>query len=55
MRVDVLDRNERFVNGLAMSAAVMDVPGRGAGGRALEQMALRRYRGVFEVAGPGSV
>ena len=51
--VDVLDRDERFVNGLAMSAAVVR-PGEDPAGLALEQVAPGRYRGKFEVAGPGS-
>jgi len=51
--VDVLDRDDRFVNGLAMSAAVVR-PGREPAGLAMEQVAPGRYRGAFEVAGPGS-
>ena len=52
MNVDVLDREDRFVNGLKLEASVMDPSG--PGGRVpLEQVAPGRYRGEFPVPRAG--
>jgi Mg-chelatase subunit ChlD len=52
MSVDVLDRDDRFVNGLKMEASLMD-PSRRAGRVELEQVAPGRYRGKFPVPRAG--
>jgi Mg-chelatase subunit ChlD len=52
MSVDVLDRNDRFVNGLKLEASVLD-PSGPARRVALEQVAPGRYRGEFPVPRPG--
>jgi Ca-activated chloride channel homolog len=52
MNVDVLDRDERFVNGLALTASLVD-PTRATRTIALEQVAPGRYRGEFPVPRPG--
>jgi Mg-chelatase subunit ChlD len=52
MSVDVLDRDDRFVNGLALEATVMD-PSRGSRRTPLEQVAPGRYHGEFPVPRPG--
>lgn len=52
MLVDVLDADERFINALDMRATVAD-PARNTHGVVLEQVAPGRYRGEFEVPGPG--
>ena len=46
MSVDVLDRDDRFVNGLALEASVSD-PSRGTRRVPLEQTAPGRYHGEF--------
>jgi Mg-chelatase subunit ChlD len=52
MNVDVLDRGDRFVNGLKLEASVLDPSG--AGRRAaLEQVAPGRYHGEFPVPRAG--
>jgi hypothetical protein len=50
--VDVLDRDDRFVNGLEMRAGVVD-PDRTTSEVALEQVAPGRYRGEFAISGAG--
>ncbi len=50
--VDVLDRDDRFINGLAMQATVSG-PERDAYPVRLEQVAPGRYRGEFPVPGAG--
>ncbi|MGQ0749422.1 MAG: VWA domain-containing protein [Betaproteobacteria bacterium] len=50
--VDVLDRDDRFVNGLELEAVVTD-PARGTRRVRLEQTAPGRYRGEFPVSGAG--
>ena len=50
--VDVLDRDDRFINGLEMRAAVVD-PARNTARVSLEQIAPGRYRGDFEVPRAG--
>jgi hypothetical protein len=52
MRVDVLDRDERFVNGLALEASVLD-PARDSRRVPLEQIAPGRYRAEFPVPATG--
>jgi Mg-chelatase subunit ChlD len=52
MSVDVLDRDERFVNGLALEATLVD-PSRQPRRVALEQVAPGRYRGEFPVPRAG--
>jgi Mg-chelatase subunit ChlD len=52
LEVDVLDRNERFVNGLTLQATVMD-PAREARSVPLEQIAPGRYRAEFAVPRSG--
>jgi Mg-chelatase subunit ChlD len=52
MNVDVLDRDDRFINGLALEATLADPSGH-ARRVALEQVAPGRYHGEFPVAGPG--
>ena len=52
MHVDVLDRNDRFVNGLKLEASVAEPSGSGRR-VALEQVAPGRYHGEFPVPGPG--
>ena len=52
MSVDVLDRDDRFVNGLALEASLVD-PSRRTRRVPLEQIAPGRYRGEFPVAGAG--
>ena len=52
MSVDVLDRDDRFVNGLALAASVLD-PSRDTRRVALEQIAPGRYRGEFPVPRAG--
>jgi Ca-activated chloride channel homolog len=52
MNVDVLDRDERFVNGLALEAAVVD-PSQEIRRVPLEQVAPGRYRGEFRVPRAG--
>jgi Mg-chelatase subunit ChlD len=52
MNVDVLDRNDRFVNRLKLEASVLDPAGPGRR-VALEQVAPGRYRGEFLVPRPG--
>jgi Mg-chelatase subunit ChlD len=50
--VDVLDRDDRFINGLEMQAAVAD-PERNTSRFSLQQIAPGRYRGEFAVSGAG--
>ncbi|MBS34724.1 MAG: hypothetical protein CMO26_02215 [Thiotrichales bacterium] len=50
--VDALDRDDRFINGLDMSARVVGPDG-GAGELRLEQSAPGRYRGEFEITQTG--
>ncbi len=50
--VDVLDRDERFVNGLDAQATVAS-PGQDGQRVALEQIAPGRYGGAFEISGSG--
>ncbi len=50
--VDVLDRDERFVNGLALQAAVIE-PSQETRRLALEQVAPGRYHGEFPVPRAG--
>jgi hypothetical protein len=52
MSVDVLDRNDRFVNGLKLEASVVD-PSRGTRRVPLEQVAPGRYHGEFPVPRAG--
>ncbi|MGH8698448.1 MAG: VWA domain-containing protein, partial [Burkholderiales bacterium] len=52
MDVDVLDRDDRFVNGLELEASVVD-PSRRARRIRLEQTAPGRYRGEFPVPRAG--
>jgi Mg-chelatase subunit ChlD len=52
MSVDVLDRDERFVNGLKLEATLVD-PSRRTRRVALEQVAPGRYRGEFPVSRAG--
>jgi len=52
MSVDVLDRNDRFVNGLKLEASVLE-PSRGTGRVPLEQVAPGRYHGEFPVPRAG--
>jgi Mg-chelatase subunit ChlD len=52
MTVDVLDRDERFINGLELEAIVAD-PSRQAQRMRLEQVAPGRYYGAFSVPGAG--
>jgi Mg-chelatase subunit ChlD len=52
MDVDVLDRDDRFVNGLELEASVVD-PSRSARRMRLEQTAPGRYRGEFPVPRAG--
>ena len=52
MNVDVLDRDGRFVNGLELSASLVD-PARATRRVQLEQVAPGRYRGEFQVARSG--
>jgi Mg-chelatase subunit ChlD len=52
MLVDVLDRDDRFINGLQMRATVVD-PDRSTSRIALEQVAPGRYRGEFDVPSAG--
>ncbi len=52
MDVDVLDRDDRFVNGLALEASVVD-PSRRAQRVRLEQIAPGRYHGEFPVPRAG--
>jgi Mg-chelatase subunit ChlD len=52
MRVDVLDQDERFVNGLALEASVLD-PSRDVRRLPFEQIAPGRYRVEFPVAATG--
>jgi Mg-chelatase subunit ChlD len=53
VQVDVLDAEERFVNGLDLAGAVVR-PGRDPVAVVLEQVAPGRYEGEFQVDGPGS-
>jgi Mg-chelatase subunit ChlD len=50
--VDVMDRDERFINGLQLDAALVD-PARGDHRVRLEQIAPGRYQGSFLVSGSG--
>jgi Mg-chelatase subunit ChlD len=50
--VDVLDRDDRFVNGLTLEASLVD-PSRSVGRARLEQIAPGRYRGEFPVPRAG--
>jgi hypothetical protein len=52
MSVDVLDRDDRFVNGLELEASVLE-PSRGTRRVPLEQVAPGRYHGEFPVPRPG--
>jgi Mg-chelatase subunit ChlD len=52
MSVDVLDRDDRFVNGLKLEASLMD-PSRLARRVELEQVAPGRYHGEFPVSRAG--
>ena len=52
MNVDVLDADQRFINGLDMQATISG-PDRASGRVALEQVAPGRYRGEFPVAQAG--
>ena len=52
MRVDALDRDDRFINALTMQAAIVD-PERNTSRIALEQIAPGRYHGAFEVPRAG--
>ena len=52
MSVDVLDRDDRFVNGLELEALVTD-PSRSARRVRLEQIAPGRYHGAFAVSRAG--
>jgi Mg-chelatase subunit ChlD len=52
MRVDVLDRDDRFINGLALEASLVD-PSRATRRVTLEQIAPGRYHGEFPVPGAG--
>ena len=50
--VDVLDRDERFINGLALAGTVQRAD-RTTGPVSLEQVAPGRYQGSFTMSGPG--
>jgi hypothetical protein len=52
MSVDVLDRDDRFVNGLTLEASLVD-PSRRVRRVPFEQIAPGRYRGEFPVSGAG--
>jgi Mg-chelatase subunit ChlD len=52
MEIDVLDREERFVNGLELDASVVD-PSRQVRRLALAQIAPGRYQGEFPAPRPG--
>jgi len=52
MSMDVLDRDDRFVNGLELEASLVD-PSRQARRVRLEQIAPGRYQGEFPVPRPG--
>ena len=52
MRVDVLDRDDRFINGLELDALLTD-PSRRATRVRLEQVAPGRYQGAFAVPQAG--
>jgi Mg-chelatase subunit ChlD len=52
MTVDVLDRDDRFINGLALEASLVD-PARQARRVQLEQIAPGRYHGAFPVPQAG--
>lgn len=52
MTVDVLDRDDRFINGLALEASLID-PSRQARRVPLQQVAPGRYHGTFSVPQTG--